>query len=651
MKTLSIDLETKSSANLAKTGVYKYAQSPDFEILLFAYSIDEKEVHVVDMACGEKLPKEILNALADGSVIKTAHNASFERICISTWLKRNRPEMLSDDYLNPSSWKCSMVLCAYNGLPQSLEAVGTVLGFDKKKMTEGSDLIRYFCSPCKPTKTNGGRTWNKPEHAPDKWALFKQYNARDVEVEMQILQRLSKYPVPESVWDEYHLDQQINDRGIMIDRLLVQNAIEFDQKSSSSVLEEMKKKTGLENPGSVVQLKEYLRDNGLEVDSLGKKQVAAMIDDAPDHLAEILELRQQQSKTSVKKYQAMEASACDDNRCRGMFRFYGAARTGRWSGRIVQLQNLYRNKMPDLLQARELVRSGDYEMLELLYPSVMEVLAELVRTSFIPTPGYKFVVSDFSAIEARVLAFLAGEQWRIQVFHDGRDIYCESASRMFGCVVEKHGQNSELRQKGKIAELALGYGGSVGAMMNMGAIELGLQENELQGIVSSWREANSQIVDYWYKVDEATKKAVSKHETVKVGIVSFECRNGMLFINLPSGRRLSYVKPRIGENRFGGESVQFLEIVEGNNWGLSETYGGRLVENIVQAISRDILANAMKNLRDMRIVAHVHDELIIECPKETKVEEICEIMGKSPQWLPGIELKADGYECAFYMKD
>ncbi len=544
-----------------------------------------------------------------------------------------------------------MVLSAYNGLPQSLEAVGAVLGFDRQKLSVGKDLVRYFCVPCKPTKTNGGRTWNLPEHAPDKWELFKSYNRRDVEVELQIQSRLAKYPVPDFVWDEYSLDQGINDRGIRIDRTLVKYAIEFDDRSSSAVMEEMKQKTGLENPGSVVQLKKYLAEKGLEIESLGKKQIAAILKDTSGEISDILELRLLQAKSSVKKYQAMEASVCDDDRCRGMFRFYGASRTGRWSGRIVQLQNLYRNNMSDISEARSLVRSGDYEMLEMLYPSVPDVLAELIRTAFIPSPGYKFVVSDFSAIEARVLSFLAGEQWRMDVFHNGGDIYCASASQMFGVPVEKHGQNAHLRQKGKQAELACGYGGSIGAMINMGALDMGLQEGELQGIVNSWREANPKIVQYWWTVDTAAKKAVSERTSVKVGYVTFEYRKGMLLINLPSGRRLSYVKPSIGENRFGGESVHFFEICEGNKWGISDTYGGRLVENIVQAISRDILAYAMKSLRDMRIVAHVHDELIIECPTETKVEDICRIMGKSPDWLPGIELRADGYECEFYMKD
>lgn len=650
MNTLEIDVETRSSFDLSKGGVYKYVQSPDFGILLFGYSVDGQDVHVIDLACGEKLPVEILQALVDTSVIKWAHNSQFERITISEYLRRNYQRLLSDGYLSPSSWRCSMVLAAYNGLPLTLESCGAVLGLEEQKMSEGKALIRYFSVPCKPTKTNGGRTWNLPCHAPKKWELFKKYNKRDVEVEMQIQSRLEKYGVPDFVWDEYHIDQEINDRGILIDRTLVQNAIEFDRRSNSELLGRMKERTGLENPGSVVQLKGYLKENGLEVESLGKKQVASLIPSAPLSLVPILEMRQEQAKTSIKKYQAMETSVCSDDRCRGMFRFYGASRTGRWSGRIVQLQNLYRNSMPDLFQARELVKSGDYEMLQMLYPSVPEVLAELIRTSFIPSPGYKFIVSDFSAIEARVLSFLAGEKWRIKVFHDGGDIYCASASQMFGVPVEKHGQNSHLRQKGKQAELACGYGGSVGAMINMGALDMGLEENELQGIVDSWREANPKIVQYWWEIDTAAKKAVSEHTKVKVDYVSFEYRNGMLFINLPSGRRLSYVKPRMGENRFGGESVTFMETDKGQ-WSRCETYGGRLVENIVQAISRDILANAMRSLRHMRIVAHVHDELIIECPMETKVGEVCEIMGKSPQWLPGIELRADGYECGFYMKD
>ena len=659
MWNLSLDLETKSSVDITKCGAYKYAESLDFEILLFGVSVDHGPIAVYDLACGDTVPEEIIAALSDDRVTKFAYNAAFERICLSVWLRRNYPKHFKSysipgdpvqNYLDPSSWKCTLVWAAYNGLPLGLESVGAVLGFEEQKLKEGKDLIKYFCCPCKPTKKNGGRTWNLPHHDPEKWALFKKYNERDVQVEMQIQERLKNYPVPNSVWDEYHLDQEINDRGIMIDQEMVTQALRIDELSKTDLTARMQRKTGLENPNSVVQMKNYLTEKGMEVDSLGKKEVAAMMETAPEDLKEVLSLRLQLAKSSVRKYQAMQNAVCDDGRCHGMFQFYGANRSGRWAGRLIQLQNLYRNSMPDLDQARELVRSGDYEMLSILYDDIPEVLAQLIRTAFIPRPGYKYIVSDFSAIEARVLSHLAGEKWRVEVFHNGRDIYCESASRMFGVPVEKHGINGHLRQKGKIAELALGYGGSVGALKAMGALEMGLTEDELQPLVTMWRESNMNIVAYWWAVDNAVKNVVKTRISQRVGHVCFEFRSGMLFITLPSGRRLAYVKPQIGENRFGGESVTYMGIDATKHWSRIESYGPKFVENIVQAVSRDILACAMKTLRYCQIVGHVHDELIIECSPDVSLDAVCEQMGRTPSWLPGIELRADGYECGFYQK-
>lgn len=659
IRTLSLDLETRSSVDLAKCGVYRYCESTDFDILLFGVSVDSGPVTVYDLACGEAVPEETLAALPDDRVTKWAYNASFERVCLSVWLRRNYPEHFRSysidgdpvqNYLDPSAWKCTLVWAAYNGLPLGLEKVGAVLGFEEQKLKEGKELVKYFCCPCRPTKSNGGRTWNLPHHAPDKWALFKKYNERDVQVEMQIQARLKNYPVPDFVWDEYHLDQEINDRGIMIDQELVRQALRIDELSRYDLTARMQKKTGLENPNSVIQMKDYLAGNGMEVDSLGKKDVAAMIKTAPEDLAEVLELRLQLAKNSVRKYQAMQNAVCADGRCHGMFQFYGANRSGRWAGRLIQLQNLYRNSMPDLEQARDLVKAGDYDTLDMLYGSVPEVLAELVRTSFIPRPGYKFVVSDFSAIEARVLSHLAGEEWRTEVFREGRDIYCESASRMFGCVVEKHGQNSHLRQRGKIAELALGYGGSVGALKAMGATDMGIPEEELQPLVDMWRSSNPHITQYWWAVDAAVKEAITLRTETQIGNITFVMRNSMLFITLPSGRRLAYVKPRLGENRFGGESVTYMGIDATKHWSRIESYGPKFVENIVQAVSRDILAYAMRTLSYCQIVGHVHDELIIECSPSVSLDAICEQMGQTPPWLPGIELRADGYECGFYMK-
>ena len=661
IETIDIDIETYSSNDLLKCGVYKYVQAPDFDILLFGYSVNGGPIIVIDLAQGQEIPVEILSALSDPSVKKYAHNASFERICLSEYLRRKKPEYFYSysidedtvsDYLDPSSWYCSMIMAAYNGLPLSLAGVGAILGLDEQKMTEGKDLIRYFCVPCKPTKTNGGRTRNLPHHNMDKWTTFVSYNERDVAVEKSIMERLKKYAVPQSVWDEYHLSEEINDRGILIDLQFAKNAIEMDELSKEESDSALKQLTNLPNPNSVSQLKDWLADNGMVVDSLGKKQVTELIKTAPDKLREVLELRQVSAKSSVKKYEAMINSVCADGRVRGMFAFYGASRSGRFAGRIVQLQNLPQNHLIDLDLARSLVANNEYKLLSLMYDSVPQVLSELIRTTFIPKEGYKYVVADFSAIEARVLAWLAGEQWVLDAFANGEDIYCSTASRMFHCKVEKHGENSHLRQRGKQAVLACGYGGSVGAMVSMGAVDLGIPEDELQDIVDMWREANPHIVSLWYAIDRAAKQAIVGRCTTEVRDIRFECRNGMLFIELPSGRHLSYCKPKIGTNRFGSDSITY----EGTNgttkkWDRIETFGGKLTENIVQALARDILCNSMRTLSHTFICAHIHDELVIECSKDVSVDAICEQMGRIPSWAEGLVLRADGYECAYYQKD
>lgn len=660
IQTLSLDLETFSDVDLQKCGVYKYAQSPNFEILLFGVSVDGGEVVVYDLAQGDTVPMDIIKALTDDTVTKWAYNAAFERICLSVWLQRNYPtyfrsysidEDTVGDYLDPSAWKCSMIWAAYIGLPLSLAGAGTVLGLEEQKLKEGKDLIRYFCVPCKPTKVNGGRTRNLPEHDIEKWNTFIFYNKRDVEVEMSIQDRLKKFPVPDFVWDEYHLDQEINDRGIALDMAVVENAIAFDAKSKAELAEKMQKLTDLDNPNSVVQMKQWLSDNGLEMDSLGKKEVAQAVKTAPKELAEVLLLRQQLSKSSVKKYQAMQNAVCMDGRARGMFQFYGANRSGRWAGRMIQLQNLPQNHMPDLEQARGLVESGNYAAVELLYDDIPDTLSQLIRTAFVPRPGMKFVVADFSAIEARVLSHLAKENWRTEVFANNGDIYCASASAMFGVPVEKHGVNGNLRQKGKIAELALGYGGSVGALKAMGALEMGLSEEELQPLVDSWRAANPNIVRFWWDVDRCVKDTVKNRVPTETHGIRFRYQSGMLFILLPSGRHLSYVKPRMGENRFGGESVTYEGVGGTKKWERIESYGPKFVENIVQAISRDILANSMRTLSHCFICGHVHDELIIECSMGVSLDAVCEQMGRTPAWIPGLLLRADGYECSFYKKD
>ena len=659
IKTLSIDLETYSSIDLKKSGVYPYAESDDFEILLFAYSINEGEVQVIDIACGEKVPIEILNALVDNEITKWAYNCQFERVCLSYWLKMYYPTIFKgygdkddtvENYLDPVSWKCSRIWGAYMGLPLSLKGIGAVLKLDNQKMEEGSDLIKYFCTPCRPTKKNGGRTRNLPIHNKEKWGLFKKYNKRDVEVELAIKERLSKYPVPDFVWDEYHIDQTINDRGIGVDMCLVKNAISIDEKTKSLLLTELKERTGLSNPNSVIQMKEWLSQNGIDTDVLDKKAVSTLISSSERHISEVLLCRQQLAKSSVKKYSAMENMICKDHRARGCFMFYGASRSGRWAGRGIQLQNLPQNHMPDLEEARNLVLDNNYTSLQLLYDNIPQVLSELIRTAFIPKKGYRFIVSDFSAIEARVLSFIANEQWRIDVFKNGKDIYCESASQMFGVPVVKNGINGHLRQKGKIAELALGYGGSVGALKAMGALDMGLNEEELQPLVDAWRQTNPHITQLWWDIDTAVKRVVMyKTSTVTHGFKIYYMK-GMLFIDLPSGRRLCYVKPHMGINQFGSDSVTYEGINTGK-WTRLESYGPKFVENIVQAISRDILAYAMKNLSDCYICGHVHDELIIECKDDISVESICDRMGQTPPWISGLQLRAEGYECHFYMKE
>lgn len=659
IKELHIDIETFSSVPI-KYGVYPYAESVDAELLLFAYSINDEPVHVIDVANGETIPEYILSAIVDDNITKWAFNASFERVFLSYWLKRNHPEYfvsysIDEDsvynYLDPSSWKCTMIWSAYLGLPLSLAGVGAVLGLEKQKIEEGKELIKYFCVPCKPTKANGGRTRNMPSDAPDKWERFKTYNVRDVDVEIDIQNKLSNFPVPDFVWDEYHLDQEINDRGIMLDMDVVNNAIKFDAFSKARLMATLKDKTELENPNSVSQLKDWLKLKGIETDSLDKKAIISLLKTVPEDIADVLKLRQQLAKSSVKKYQAMANSVCADGRARGMFQFYGANRTGRWAGRIVQLQNLPQNHMPDLELARDIVKSGDYEFMNMMYDDVPNALSQLIRTAFIPKPGYKFYVSDFSAIEARVLSFLAKEKWRMEVFKNNGDIYCASASAMFGVPVERHGVNGHLRQKGKLSELSLGYGASTGALESMGALDMGLKEEELKPLVDAWRSANPNIVQMWWDVDRAVKQTIKMRVTTETHGIKFQYHSGILFIELPSGRRLSYIKPRIGENRFGGESVTYEGVGSNKKWDRLESYGPKFVENIVQAISRDILCYAMRTLSHCMIVGHVHDELIIEASKDVDISVIYEQMSRTPEWIDGLVLNADGFVAEFYKKD
>ena len=636
MKYISVDLETRSSVDINKTGVYRYVQDKDFSILLFAYSIDGGEVKVIDLANGENIPPEIINALTDESVLKWAYNANFERVCLSRYLSDLN---IHHGFLNPTSWRCTLVWAAYMGLPLSLAKVGAALNLEEQKMTEGKSLIRYFCTP--------------PFHEPigEKWELFKEYNKRDVEVEMSIQKRLSKFPVPDFVWQEYFLDQQINDRGILLDMEIVENAIKIDENVKDKLTKELKSLTKLENPNSVMQMKAWLSERGIDTDTLDKKAVTELLKKVSPPLSTVLKIRQQLSKSSVKKYTAMKNAAGSDNRARGMFQFYGANRTGRFSGRIIQLQNLPQNHLDNLKQARELVKKGDIETLNVLYPSIPDVLSQLIRTAFIPKAGKKFIIADFSAIEARVLSWLAKEQWRMEVFANNGDIYCATASRMFHCNVVKHGENGHLRDKGKRAELSCGYGGSVGALKAFGALESGMKEEDLKPLVDAWREANPNIVNLWWEVDEAAKSCIKERTTSETHGLRFIYQSGMMFIELPSGRRLSYVKPRIGENKFGGESITYMGLNAAKKWERIESYGPKLVENITQATARDLLCYAMKNLSYADIVAHVHDEVIIEADMNMSLESICEEMAKIPSWAEGLILKADGFECEFYQKD
>lgn len=642
MKTISIDIETYSSVNLTKSGVYKYCEADDFEILLFAYSVDGGEVKVVDLAMGETIPLPVLNALTDENVLKWAFNAQFERICLSKYIGK---------HMTAKAWRCTMVWAATLGLPLSLEGVGAVLGLEKQKLTEGKELIRYFCTPGK--LRDGTTIRHPPQDAPERWEQFKKYNIRDVEVEMSIQKRLSKFPVSETEWQNYILDQEINDRGIMLDMDLVESAIECDNEMRESNLQTAREITGLENPNSTVQLKEWLSEQGVKTETLSKDAIEELLSEATDNVAEMLNIRKQLAKSSVKKYTAMETAVCKDSRARGLIQFYGANRTGRYAGRLIQVQNLPQNHLPDLEQARTLVKKGFYNDIEMLYDFVPFVLSELIRTAFVPKPGCRFYVADFAAIEARVIAWLAGESWRQDVFASGGDIYCASASQMFHVPVEKNGVNGHLRQKGKIAELALGYGGSVGALKAMGAVQMGIDESELQPLVDAWRRANTKIVRFWYAVDSAVKECIKEGHDTKTHGISFSLQSGILFITLPSGRRLAYVKPRIGENRFGGESVTYEGISGAKKWERLESYGAKFVENIVQATARDILAEAMLRLNTsgFDIVMHIHDEAVIEAAPETSLDEICRVMGQTPAWADGLILRADGYVCDFYRKD
>lgn len=653
---ITIDIETKSDKDISKCGIYAYTDTPYFDILLFAYSIDGQPVQVVDMANGEEIPENVLAALVDENVIKKAFNVNFERVCLSKYLRKNYPQYFQSysidedtvgDFLNPESWHCSMIHARTLGLPSSLAEVGKVLGIEQQKMTEGKALIKFFCVPY--DTIDGVPQFHSPTDYPDKWEIFKAYNKRDVEAELEIDRRLSRFPVPDFLWKEFYLDQEINDRGILVDMQLADKAIGLDAKAKEELTAEVQKLTGVENPNSVYQLLDWLETQGYKSDSLGKTQVLELIKTAKEPVKSVLQMRLQLSKSSVKKYTAMKNTACSDNRARGMFSFYGASRTGRWAGRNVQLQNLPQNHLPDLTEARELVKYSSFEDIQMLYDDVPDTLSQLIRTAFIPRQGMKFIVADFSAIEARVIAWLAGEEWRMKAFANGEDIYCASASKMFGVPVVKHGENGHLRQKGKISELACGFGGSVGAMKAMGGAEM--SDAELKQLVTDWRTASPHIVQLWWDVENAAIKAVrDKTETETHGI-HFSYESGFLFIKLLSGRRLAYVKPRIGENRFGGDSITYEGIGTGRKWERLETYSGKLVENIVQATARDLLFYSMQTLSQHFIVGHIHDEMIIECPKGTKLDEICQQMARTPDWAKGLLLRADGYECSFYKKD
>lgn len=655
---ITIDIETRSDKDISKCGVYAYTDTPYFDILLFAYSIDGQPVQVVDMANGEEIPENVLVALVDENVIKRAFNVNFERVCLSKYLRKNYPQYFQSysidedtvgDFLNPESWHCSMIHARTLGLPSSLAEVGKVLGIEQQKMTEGKALIKFFCVPY--DTIDGVPQFHSPTDYPDKWEIFKAYNKRDVEAELEIDRRLSRFPVPDFLWKEFYLDQEINDRGILVDMQLADKAIGLDAEAKEELTAEMKRLTGVENPNSVYQLLDWLETQGYKSDSLGKTQVQELIKTAKEPVKSVLQMRLQLSKSSVKKYTAMKNTACSDNRARGMFSFYGASRTGRWAGRNVQLQNLPQNHLPDLSEARELVKYGSFEDIQMLYDDVPDTLSQLIRTAFIPRQGMKFIVADFSAIEARVIAWLAGEEWRMKAFANGEDIYCASASKMFGVPVVKHGENGHLRQKGKISELACGFGGSVGAMKAMGADSLGLSDTELKQIVTDWREASPHITEFWWAVDRAVKKAVKEKTATKTHGLLFSYEAGFLFIRLPSGRRLAYAKPYIGKNKFGGESVTYMGINAQKKWDRLESYGPKFVENCVQGIARDLLMYSMQTLSQYFIVGHIHDEMIIECPKDTKLDEICQQMARTPDWAKGLLLRADGYECSFYKKD
>ena len=655
---ITIDIETKSDKDISKCGIYAYTDTPYFDILLFAYSIDGQPVQVVDMANGEEIPENVLVALVDENVIKRAFNVNFERVCLSKYLRKNYPQYFQSysidedtvgDFLNPESWHCSMIHARTLGLPSSLAEVGKVLGIEQQKMTEGKALVKFFCVPY--DTVDGVPQFHNPKDYPDKWEIFKAYNKRDVEAELEIDRKLSRFPVPDFIWQEFYLDQEINDRGILVDMQLADKAISLDAEAKEELTAEMKRLTGVENPNSVYQLLDWLETQGYKSDSLGKTQVQELIKTAKEPVKSVLQMRLQLSKSSVKKYTAMKNTACSDNRARGMFSFYGASRTGRWAGRNVQLQNLPQNHLPDLSEARELVKYGSFEDIQMLYDDVPDTLSQLIRTAFIPRQGMKFIVADFSAIEARVIAWLAGEEWRMKAFANGEDIYCASASKMFGVPVVKHGENGHLRQKGKISELACGFGGSVGAMKAMGADSLGLSDTELKQIVTDWREASPHITEHWWAVDRAVKKAVKEKTATKTHGLLFSYEAGFLFIRLPSGRRLAYAKPYIGKNKFGGESVTYMGINAQKKWDRLESYGPKFVENCVQGIARDLLMYSMQALSQYFIVGHIHDEMIIECPKDTKLDEICQQMARTPDWAKGLLLRADGYECSFYKKD
>lgn len=644
MKQISIDIETYSSTNLNQTGIYQYADSDDFELLLFGYATDFGPVKVVDLTQGEKIPPQIIEAIDNPNIIKSAFNAQFERVCLSRYVGHR---------LKPAGWHCSRVWSATLSLPLSLRDVGSVLGLPRQKITAGKELVRYFCTPCKPTKANQNRTRNFPYHAPDKWQQFKQYNQRDVEVEMEITQKLERFPVPQNEWENYWMDQDINDCGIRIDQQLVNQAIKCQGEFHDQYLKKSQQLTGLDNPNSPLQLKEWLQRQGVKTDSLSKASVAQLLETTTGTVHQVLALRQLLSKSSVKKYQAMQKAMCQDGRVHGLLQFYGANRTGRWAGRLVQVQNLPRNSMPDLEEARALVKQGNTTALAMLYDSVPEVLSQLIRTAFIPSEGHHFYVADFSAVEARVIAWLSGEQWRQKAFANNEDIYCASASQMFGVPVVKHGVNGGLRQKGKIAELALGYGGSIGALKAMGAIKLGLTEDELPPLVEMWRQASPHIVHFWWDIDKAAKACIKTHLPQESHGMKFAYRSGCMFLKLRSGRSLCYPQPKIGINRFGSESITFMGINTVKKWGRIETYGAKLVENIVQATSRDLLAEAMRRLENTGnpVVMHIHDEAVIDAPKDSSLDTIVNIMTEVPSWAGGLILNAAGFVGDFYKKD